>query len=171
MLHVHHGTPAEAYFATRYAVLRQPLGMPLGSERLDDDDQAIHAWVEVGEDVVAVGRAHIIPNHSDGSGADHKGPGAAPIPAFGPLASGSAERPAFQIRQMGTLLSYQRQGHAASVLQKLEQVMSSKFDCKIGLLQAREHAIPFYQTQGWHCIDEPYVIGVIGPHRSMMKRF
>jgi predicted GNAT family N-acyltransferase len=171
MLHVHHGTPSEAYFATRYAVLRQPLGMPLGSERLDDDDQAVHAWVEIGEDVVAVGRAHIIPNHSDGSGTDHKGPGAAPRPAFGPLASGSTERPAFQIRQMGTLLSHQRQGHAASVLQKLEQVMSSTFDCKIGLLQAREHAIPFYQTQGWHCIDEPYVIGVIGPHRSMMKRF
>ena len=45
MLHSLHGKPSEPYFATRYAVLRQPLGMPLGSERLDDDAEAVHAWV------------------------------------------------------------------------------------------------------------------------------
>jgi hypothetical protein len=38
-------------------------------------------------------------------------------------------------------------------------------------LQAREHALPFYLGQGWQIIDEPYAIGLIGPHRSMMKRF
>ena len=171
MGHVLHGTPDEAYFRTRYAVLREPLGMPLGSERLGDDGQAVHAWVQDGEEVVAVGRAHVIPNESDGSGADHKGPGAAPIPAFGPLAERSCERPAFQIRQMGTLPSHQRRGYAALVLGELERLMVSEHGCKTGLLQAREHAIPFYKSQGWRLIDEPYSIGVIGPHRSMMKEF
>ena len=48
--------------------------------------------------------------------------------------------------------------------------MSDEFACKTGL-QARQHAIPFYQSQGWVLIDELYDIGIIGPHRSMMKRF
>ena len=33
----------ESYFQCRYDVLRHPLGFPLGSERLIDDDEAIHA--------------------------------------------------------------------------------------------------------------------------------
>jgi len=171
MLNAMHGMPPETYFQTRYAVLRQPLGMPVGSERLADDEEAVHAWIEENETVVAVGRAHIIAADADGSGADHKGPGAAPIPAFGPLATGTAIRPAFQIRQMGTLPEHQRKGYAATVLNELERLMSTDFDCKTGLLQARQHAIPFYESQGWEVIDAPYEIGVIGPHRSMMKRF
>lgn len=171
MLHAQLGKPPESYFITRYTVLRKPLGMPLGSERLADDDQAVHAWVDQDEQVVAVGRAHVLPKDSDGSGLDHKGPGAAAIPAFGPLARHEVERPAFQIRQMGTLQEHQRQGHAASVLQELERIMASDFGCKTGFLQAREHAVPFYEAQGWLIVDEPYSIGVIGPHRSMMKRF
>ncbi len=169
MLRSCYGLPVKRYFATRYAVLREPIGMPPGSERLNDDAEAVHAWVEINGDVVSVGRAHIIPQNSDGSGADHKGPGAAAIPAFGPLADGTAERPAFQIRQMGTLVAHQRQGHAASVLEALERTMSDEFGCMTGLLQAREHAIPFYKAQGWHVIDKPYDIDGIGPHRSMMK--
>lgn len=166
-----HGIPSELYFRTRYAVLREPLGMPLGSERLGDDEQAVHAWAEIDTVIAAVGRAHIIPEDSDGSGADHKGPGAALIPPFGPLADASAQRPAFQIRQMGTLPEHQRKGLAAAVLGELERLMFTEHGCKTGLLQAREHAIQFYESQGWSVIDEPYDIGIIGPHRSMMKRF
>jgi hypothetical protein len=47
--------------------------------------------------------------------------------------------------------------------------MVVEFGCKTGLLQAREHAIPFYESQGWAVIDAPYDIGIIGPHRSMKK--
>jgi predicted GNAT family N-acyltransferase len=56
------------------------------------------------------------------------------------------------------------------VLNALEQASITHFSAKIGLLQAREAAIPFYQSQGWVVIDEPYTIDKIGPHRSMMKR-
>lgn len=171
MLRSQLGQPPENYFDARYAVLRQPLGMPRGSERLADDEQAAHAWVELDGRVIAVGRAHVLPEDSDGSGLDHKGPGAAAIPAFGPLAREEAGRPAFQIRQMGTREEHQRQGHAAHVLSELERLMVHEFQAKTGLLQAREHAVPFYLSQGWIVIDEPYDITNIGPHRSMMKIF
>ena len=165
------GLPDEPYFSTRYAVLREPLGMPVGSERLADDDEAAHAWVELDEGVVCVGRAHIIPLASDGSGADHKGPGAPQIPAFGPLADLSAARPAFQIRQMGTLPQHQRNGFAGQVLAELERIMVESYTARTGFLQARAHAVPFYTSQGWTVIDEPYEIVGIGPHYSMSKDF
>ena len=171
MLHVLHGMPSEAYFATRYAVLRQPLGMPHGSEHLSDDDDALHAWFEVDNVVAAVGRAHVLPNDSDGSGVDHKGPGAATIPPFGPLARAEVQRPAFQIRQMGTLEEHRRKGLAGEVLSALEEGMVAQYGAKTGFLQAREHVIEFYRSQGWVLIDEPYAITNIGPHRSMMKTF
>tara|TARA_B100000003_G_scaffold179542_1_gene170266 strand:+ start:194 stop:652 length:459 start_codon:yes stop_codon:yes gene_type:complete len=149
-------------------VLREPLGFPRGAEILADDDQAIHAWIEDENKIVAVGRAHVIPADSDGSQADHAGPGAAHCPAFGPLVGGGP-RPAIQIRQMGTLASHRRKGFAAAVLSQLEENAVKKFGAVIGFLQAREHAIPFYQSQGWEIIDEEYVIQGIGNHRSMMK--
>ena len=160
--------PIQEYYDCRYAVLREPLGFPRGAEILQDDEQAIHAWVESENQVIAVGRAHLIPADSDGSQADHAGPGAAKCPPFGPL-SNKENRPAIQIRQMGTLSTYQRQGNAANVLRQLEEQSVIKFGASIGLLQARAHAIPFYESQGWVIIDEEYEIPGIGPHRSMMK--
>ena len=160
--------PIQEYYDCRYAVLREPLGFPRGAEILQDDEQAIHAWVESENQVIAVGRAHLIPADSDGSQADHAGPGAAKCPPFGPL-SNEENRPAIQIRQMGTLSTFQRQGNAANVLRQLEEQSVIKFGASIGLLQARAHAIPFYESQGWVIIDEEYEIPGIGPHRSMMK--
>ena len=72
---------------------------------------------------------------------------------------------------MGTLESHRRQGNAAKVLTQLEESAVKKFGASAGFLQAREHAIPFYLSQGWELIDEAYEIKGIGPHRSMMKRF
>ncbi|MGB1476105.1 MAG: GNAT family N-acetyltransferase [Candidatus Poseidoniaceae archaeon] len=163
-------TPDSKYYDCRYVVLREPLGFPRGAEILADDDQAVHAWVEDAGKVVAVGRAHLIPNESDGSQADHAGPGAAHCPAFGPLVSGGP-RPAIQIRQMGTLDSHRRKGYAAEVLSQLEKSSVELLGASAGFLQAREVAIPFYSSQGWEIIDEPYEILGIGPHRSMMKHF
>jgi len=56
------------------------------------------------------------------------------------------------------------------VLAKLEEEAIDKFAASTGFLQAREHAIPFYLSQGWEIIDEEYSIPNIGPHRSMMKQ-
>ena len=162
--------PSQRYYDCRYAVLREPLGFPRGAEILADDEQALHAWVEDGDTIIAVGRSHVIPDDSDGSQADHAGPGAAHCPAFGPLIDGGP-RPAIQIRQMGTLDSHRRKGCAARVLAELEASSIQEFGATTGFLQAREHAIPFYLSQGWQIIDDPYDIQGIGPHRSMMKIF
>ena len=162
-------TPTAPYYECRYAVLREPLGFPRGAEILGDDEQAIHAWVEREDSILAVGRAHLIDADSDGSAADHAGPDATRCPGFGPLADPS-NRPAIQIRQMGTRQEARRQGHAATVFQELEIASKSHFGAKVGLLQAREIAIPFYLSEGWVLIDEPYSIDGIGPHRSMMKQ-
>jgi predicted GNAT family N-acyltransferase len=165
----------EAYFTCRYATLRQPLGFPAGAEKLENDAAAIHAWwqKESGE-VVAVGRIHLIPKNSDGSTADHAGPGAAVCPAFTPLTAVVADsatnlRPAVQIRQMGTLNEWRRQGLAAGLVCALEGAAISHWDAKTGWLQARLDAVALYNSEGWIIIDDEYEINGIGPHRSMWK--
>ena len=162
--------PFEEYYQCRFDVLRKPIGFPRGSEILADDEQAIHSYIKIENHVVAVGRTHVIPDDSDGSQADHAGPGAAQCPPFGPLVGGGP-RPAIQIRQMGTRTEYQRKGLASQVLAELESKSVESFGAKVGFLQARINAVPFYQSQGWEIIDEPYDIKGIGPHRSMMKEF
>ena len=158
----------ETYYATRYAVLRAPLGRPVGSERLPDDDQALHVWVEVEGVVVAVARGHLI--EGDGAAADHAGPGAALIPAFAPLSEqDSSLRPAMQVRQMGVLESWRGQGLGALALQHLLRESVHTWGATTGWLQAREAAIEFYARMGWEAFDAPYDIEGVGLHRSMRR--
>ena len=162
----------EAYFSTRYATLRQPIGMSEGSERLTDDYEAIHCFLSHGEQIISVGRLHLIPETSDGAAKDHDGPDATLIPSFSPLTTDdTSNRPAVQIRQMGTLESFRNRGCARKVLDILEHEGKTYFGAKVGFLQAREKALNFYQKSGWSIIDDPYEIGKIGLHRSMIKRF
>ena len=156
------------YYDCRYAVLRQPLGFSRGAELLSDDNEAVHSYVQLEGEVVSVGRAHLIADGSDGSAADHAGPDAKKCPGFGPL-SDVKNRPAIQIRQMGTMVNSRRKGFAAQVLSSLEVASKQTFGAEFGFLQAREIAIEFYHSQGWKIIDNPYVIEGIGLHRSMMK--
>ena len=58
--------PTTAYYKCRYEILRRPLGFESGAEILEDDVDAIHAYVEIDHEVVAVGRSHLIPEDSDG---------------------------------------------------------------------------------------------------------
>ena len=159
----------DAYYHCRYAVLRQPLGFERGAEVLNDDEEAIHAYIEIDQEIVAVGRSHLISPTSDGSQSDFPGQSGPMTPPFSTL--NTSNRPAIQIRQMGTLESHRRNGFAAVVLEALENASVQQFGAVCGFLQAREVAIPFYQSQGWQVIDEPYSIPNVGPHRSMMKRF
>ena len=70
---------------------------------------------------------------------------------------------------MGTRPESQRKGFASQVLSELEKKSAEIFQAKVGFLQARINAVPFYESQGWEIIDEPYEIKGIGLHRSMMK--
>lgn len=158
----------EAYFATRYAVLREPLGRPRGSERLPDDDRALHVWIEVNGTVVAVARGHLIVG--DGSAADHSGPGAAQIPAFSPLVNAAPDlRPAMQVRQMGVLEAWRGEGFGALALEHLLRSAVRVWGARTGWLQAREAAVGFYARMGWEVFDAPYDIEGVGPHRSMRR--
>lgn len=158
----------EAYYATRYAVLRAPLGRPRGSERLPDDDRALHVWVEVDGNVVAVARGHLI--EGDGAAADHSGPGAAQIPSFSPLRHAAPDlRPAMQVRQMGVLEPWRGTGLGALALDHLLRASVRMWGARTGWLQAREAAIGFYARMGWEAFDPPYEIEGVGLHRSMRR--
>ncbi|HIG03651.1 MAG TPA: GNAT family N-acetyltransferase [Candidatus Poseidoniales archaeon] len=167
-----------SYFHTRFTVLRQPLNYASGSEKLADDDKAIHAGIEIDNDFVAVGRIHKIDSNCDGGQADHAGPDAPLCPGFAPLGKENNAitanmelRPACQIRQMGTLNKWQRRGFAARILRALEDAAQEKWSCNSGWLQARIDAVPFYTNAGWKCFGEEYDIVGIGPHMSMFKLF
>ncbi len=163
---------SEAYFACRYACLREPLGFPVGAERLEDDAEAIHAWWEAEDgEVVAVGRIHRIPEGSDGSQSDHAGPDAAFCPAFAPLAPGTESnlRPAVQIRQMGTLNGWRRQGLASGIVVALEAAAVAHWGAKSGWLQSRIGAISMYAGEDWVHFGNEYEVKGIGPHLSMWK--
>ncbi|MCF8257046.1 MAG: GNAT family N-acetyltransferase [Flavobacteriales bacterium] len=174
--------PPDRFFDTRYEVLRRPLGAPRGSERIAGDDNALNVWAEVDGVAAAVGRAHLIPICNDGSVIDVAAKSA--CPPFGPLApdfvgetddSGTIIpanlRPAFQVRQMGTLERYRGQGLAAEVLQKLEAEAMRLWNVRSGWLQARLVALPFYAKQGWTCFGPAYDVPNVGPHRNMWKDF
>ncbi len=173
-----------AYFAARYAVLREPLGFARGAERLPDDAEALHAWCEADDGaVMAVGRMHLIPLGSCGGCPDHAGDGAVQCPDFAPLATPGlrddasrafpppeALRPAVQVRQMGTCAAYRRRGLAARMQAALEAAAAAEWGARTGWLQARRAALPFYAAQEWVAYGPLYEVPRIGPHRSMWKR-
>lgn len=172
-----------AYFDARFKVLREPLGFLPSAAKLPDDDDAIHAWIESdGPPVVAVGRIHLIPADSCGSSTDTADEHSAHCPDFTPLVKEGMDdnngnpfpqpntmRPAVQVRQMGTLTTHQRQGHASAILCALEKAAVDCWGDCTGFLQARVEAIPFYQSQGWVCFDGEYIVEGIGLHSSMWK--
>ena len=48
----------ENYYHVRWVTLREPWGKPVGSERLEDDDDALHLMVVDDEEIVGVARGH-----------------------------------------------------------------------------------------------------------------
>lgn len=174
MAELHFALPGDKipslYYECRFDVLRKPLGFERGAEILPDDGKAIHAWAIQDSVVIGVGRAHLLSEDQDGSGADIPGKNSASAPPFGPLKNASTKfRPAIQIRQMGTREEYRRNGIAGQILSKLEELSIIYFEANYGFLQAREVAYEFYESQGWQKIDSEYNIERIGPHNSMMK--
>lgn len=184
----------QEYFDVRYEILRKPLGSPRGSEMLNDDDKAIHAWISENNKIISVGRIALIAG--DGSVKDPVG---SVCPAFEPLLNeqvgienphqqanhdqqkkiltddkgnyfASRLRPAVQVRQMGTMPEYRGQGHAAKILSALEATAKQHWNARTGWLQARIAAIPFYEKCGWTAYGNVYEVNKVGPHRSMWKK-
>lgn len=164
-------------YETRWKTLREPLGLARGSERLVDDGIAIHAWVEEKNNgICSVGRAHLIPKGEFGGGQDRAGSESAQCPPFIPLIEAVDDfptplelRPAFQIRQMGTLQESRRKGYARRVLIALEDEVCARWGVRSGWLQARKGAIDFYEMCGWLPYGPTYLVEGIGIHQSMWK--
>ena len=172
----------EAYFDLRYEILRKPLGAPEGSERLNDDDRAIHAWIEDDGRIVSIGRVHKLDDSEDGSAIDVKAQST--CPPFAPLTKSYQQtlddrgrmipdnyRPACQFRQMGTDPEYRGRNLATRILMALELTAIERWNVETGWLQARTAAIQFYAKNGWTAFGKPYDVPNVGPHRSMWKLF
>jgi predicted GNAT family N-acyltransferase len=54
----------ESYYALRYEVLRKPWNQPLGSEKDNDENTSVHAFVKENERVLAVGRLQFTDEHT-----------------------------------------------------------------------------------------------------------
>ena len=174
-------TIPEAYFDARFKILRKPLGSPKGSERLAKDEESINIWIEVNEQIVSVGRVHLLESKEDGKVFDAEAK--SKCPAFSPLSNENTIilddnhkeikaplRPAVQIRAMGTLSEYRGQRFASKILTACEKESTSAWNATTGWLQARTEAIPFYQQNGWVCFGPEYQIPNVGSHRSMWKK-
>lgn len=79
------------YFSFRWALLREPLGLPRGSERDSLEDTAFHIAAYDGPSIIGVGRLHI---EADGTA---------------------------RIRYMAVHADYRHKGIGRSILRKLEQ--------------------------------------------------
>jgi GNAT superfamily N-acetyltransferase len=80
------------------------------------------------------------------------------------------DQPAYQLRGMATDTAYRGRGLGRAVLELAEKTITA--DRRILQLwcNAREIAVPFYQTAGWVIVSERFHIPTAGPHFRMTKR-
>ena len=109
----------QSYFKFRWQQLRQPLGMPLGSERDDQEDAAYHCMaIDANHQTIGIGRIHFDSEMTT------------------------------QIRYMAIDASFQRQGIGTEILHYL-LAYADENNAKLCWLKAREEACPFYLKNGF----------------------
>jgi len=131
----------DAYFNLRYEMLRKPWGEEVGSEHADDDETSMHGMIvnKKGE-VLAVGRIHV----------------SAPDQA--------------QVRFMAVRGDMHGMGLGKTLLHYLEHRAQKEIPSLIQImLHAREHAVPFYEKQGYLLIDKSYSLFGSIQHFRMIK--
>ena len=124
-------TPEEfkQYYSLRYKILRKPWGQPRGSER-DNEDEISHHRMIIDE---ATGDAI----------------------AVGRLQVNTKEEA--QIRYMAVADNYQVQGLGSKIVTALEDIALDKGARRI-ILQARKHAVQFYQSNGYKIVEKSYIL-------------
>lgn len=140
-------TPAEwaAYYALRYAVLRQPWQQPLGSERVPADDEpgTIHALLLAAPAAV---------------------PEAVAVGMLQPTSNGQG-----QIRFMAVAPAAAGTGAGRRVVHYLEAQARAAGITEI-VLHSREAAVGFYAKLGYVVVKPSQLLFGVIPHFLMRKR-
>ena len=74
-----------------------------------------------------------------------------------------------QIRYMGIIDSYQRKGIATKLVKALESHAKDQH-VKTIVLNAREIAIPFYESQGYSYVEDAHIVFKVIKHVKMIKK-
>jgi len=134
-------TPGEyqRYYDLRWKILRAPWNQPRGSEQ-DDLEQSSHHLMVIDSDPIVIGVGRL---------------------QFNSLCEA-------QIRYMAVDIDQQRKGVGTLLLNALEQ-KSVKLGAARIVLDAREHALGFYQKQGYELEGPGHVLFNSIPHVKMHK--
>ncbi len=133
-------TEWKAYYQLRFDVLREPWNQPRGSEVLADEDQVIHA-AAFDEDGTLVGVARLQTN----------------APGVG------------QVRCVAVSAAAQGKGVGRKLMKHLETLASEQGLTEI-ILEARENAVPFYQSIGYEITKTSYLLFNEIQHYTMRKQ-
>lgn len=131
----------ESYYDLRYALLRKPWNQELGSEKADDDSNALHGAIfdETGK-ALAVARINRISEYQA------------------------------QIRFMAVHRSYQGKGLGKAVLKFVENLGLKNYPGITQFcLQARENAVPFYLNNNYKIQEKTFVLFNEIQHYLMVK--
>jgi ribosomal protein S18 acetylase RimI-like enzyme len=141
-------TPAEweAYYALRYAVLRQPWQQPLGSERCPADEEP--------------GTRHVL-LLADETGAT---PTALAVGMLQPTTDRQG-----QVRFMAVAPAAAGAGHGRRIMDALEAEARAAGLTEI-VLHSRESAVGFYQRLGYAVVEPSHTLFGVIPHFLMRKQ-
>ena len=129
----------QAYYALRFSVLREPWNQPHGSEVLADEAFAIHVMA-IDESEKVLGVARM-----------HE----------------SAIRQG-QVRCVAVATGQQGKGIGKLIMRYLEKVATEKGWQEI-VLEARENAVPFYESLGYSITEKSYLLFGEIQHYRMQK--
>jgi len=135
-------TPEEfkQYYSLRYKILRKPWGQPRGSERDNEDEISHH---------------RMIIDETTGDAV-----------AVGRLQINSTDEA--QIRYMAVAEGYQGQGLGRKIVTTLEEIALDQRANRI-ILQARENAVQFYQSNGYEIMEKTHLLFGKIQHWMMQK--
>lgn len=129
----------QAYYALRFSVLREPWNQPHGSEVLADEASAIHVMA-IDESEKVLGVARM---HESA------------------ISQG-------QVRCVAVATGQQGKGIGKLIMRYLENVAMEKGWQEI-VLEARENAVPFYESLGYSITEKSYLLFGEIQHYRMQK--
>lgn len=130
----------ESYYNLRWQVLREPWGQTKGSERDKEDEVSHH---------------RMIIDETTGDAV-----------AVGRLQINSTDEA--QIRYMAVAEGYQGQGLGRKIVTTLEEIALDQRANRI-ILQARENAVQFYQSNGYEIMEKTHLLFGKIQHWMMQK--